>query len=65
VPSPAVFVAKIEKADPEQANRLCLLKEAKGEGAAFADFKRGFALAFPFVKLPPKTVFDEIIKHCG
>jgi hypothetical protein len=42
-----------------------LLKRAKGEGAAFADFKRGFALAFPDVKLPPKMVFDEIIKHCG
>ena len=64
-PSAAVFVARIEKADPEQISRLCLKRKAKGEGAAFADFKRGFALAFPEVKLPPKKVFDEIVKHCG
>ena len=63
-PSAAAFVAKIEKADPSQTKRLCLLRKAKGEGAAFADFKRGFALAFPEVKLPPKKVFAEIIKHC-
>jgi hypothetical protein len=60
-----VFVAKIDKADPEQINRLCLKKKARGEGAAYADFKKGYALAFPEVKLPPKKVFDEIIKHCG
>jgi hypothetical protein len=64
-PSAAVFVARIDKADPEQINRLCLKKKVKGEGAAYADFKRGYALAFPEVKLPPKKVFDEIIKHCG
>jgi hypothetical protein len=65
VPSAAAFVGKIEKADPEQTNRLCRLMKAKGESAAFASFKKGYALAFPNEKIPPKKVFDEIIKHCG
>jgi hypothetical protein len=64
-PSSAAFVAKIEKTDPGQISRLCVLRNAKGEGAAFADFKKGFALAFPEEKLPPKKVFTEIVKHCS
>jgi hypothetical protein len=63
--SSAAFVARIEKTDPGQISRLCVLRNAKGEGAAFADFKKGFALAFPEEKLPPKRVFAEIVKHCS
>jgi hypothetical protein len=64
-PSAAVFVARIEKSNPDQISRLCLEMKAKGESAAFTDFKRGFALAFPEVKLPPKKVFGEIVKDCS
>ena len=62
--SAAAFVAKIEKADPEQTSRLCLLRKAKGESAAYANFKKGYALAFPTVEIPPKKVFAQIVKHC-
>jgi hypothetical protein len=64
-PSASAFVARVEKSAPEQITGLCALRKAKGEAAAFANFKKGFELAFSEVKLPPKKVFEEIIKHCG
>jgi hypothetical protein len=64
-PSAAVFVGKIEKTNPGQISRLCLVMKAKGEGAAFVYFKKGYELAFPDEKIPPRKVFDEIVTHCG
>jgi hypothetical protein len=62
--SAPAFVGKIEKTAPEQIAHVCLLAKAKGNDAAFADFKKGYALAFPDETLSPKKVFDEILKHC-
>jgi hypothetical protein len=64
-PSAAAFVGKLEKASPEQLARLCAYKKENGEGAAFVYFKKGYTLAFPEVGLPPKKVFDVIVKRCG
>jgi hypothetical protein len=62
--SAPAFVGKIEKTAPEQIAHVCLAAKAKGNDAAFADFKKGYALAFPDETLSPKRVFDEILKHC-
>ena len=64
-PSAAAFVGSIEKSNPGQISRLCMVKKAKGEGAAFVYFKKGYELAFPDENIPPRKVFDEIVKHCG
>ena len=62
--SAPAFVGNIEKTAPEQIARVCLSAKAKGKDAAFADLKKGYALAFPDEAISPKKVFDEILKHC-
>lgn len=62
--SAPAFVGKIEKSAPQQINRVCLVARAKGRDAAFAYFKKGYAIAFPDETVSPRKVFDEILKHC-